>query len=340
VRRKTGNLLRAAFLGNGANSGQDGQRMLTTYPEGARAQSAVWIDLLDPSDDERRQASAHCGIEIPSRNALEEIEASSRLRARGDMLILSMPIASKSPTGDSMPTPLGFVLTPKLLVTVRYAELHAIKPALEHLGHDGKPTSVDMFALLVEAMVDYAADLLEQISGRLNDVSQRVFRRNLDGTRRGVVRSNRALKETLREIGEVGNRLSHIRDSILGLQRIAPFAGDNGKAWIGEPVQVRLKTVSQDLQSLADFEVHLTDKVQFLLDAVLGFINTEQNDIFKVLTIVSVVGIPPTLIASMYGMNFDTIHEYHWRYGYAWGLFLIVLSAVLPTAWFKWRGWW
>ena len=256
--------------------------MLTTYPDGSS--SPVWIDLLDPSDEERAKASGDCGIEIPIRSALEEIEASSRLRARGDMLVLSMPIASKSAGGDSMPTPLGFVLTPKVLVTVRYAELHAIKPALEHLGHDAKPTSVDMFALLVEAMVDYAADLLEQISGRLNDISQRVFRRNLQETRRSVVRASRALKETLREIGEAGNRLSHIRDSILGLQRIAPFAAESGKAWIGAPVQAQLKTVSQDLQSLADFEVHLTDKVQFLLDAVLGFINTEQNDIFKVLT--------------------------------------------------------
>ncbi len=312
--------------------------MLTVYPGGSSP--AVWIDLLDPSDEERTQASGACGLEIPTRSALEEIEASSRLRVRGDMLILSMPIASKSAAGDSMPAPLGFVLTPRLLVTVRYAELHAIKPALEHLGHDTKATSVDMFALLVEAMVDFAADLLEQIAGKLNDISRRVFSHNVQGTRRNVMRSNRALKQALLEIGEAGNRLSHIRDSILGLQRIAPFAAESGKNWIGDPVQARLKTASQDLLSLADFEVHLTDKVQFLLDAVLGFINTEQNDIFKVLTIVSVVGIPPTLIASMYGMNFDTIHEYHWRYGYAWGLFLIVLSAVLPTAWFKWRGWW
>jgi len=314
--------------------------MLTTYPEGAPPERAVWIDLFDPTEDERAKASAHCGVEVPSRSALEEIEASSRLRAKGETLTLSMPIASKSPTGDSAPTPLGFVLTPKLLVTVRYAELHAIGPALDHLGKSTAATSVEMFALLVEAMVDYSGDLLEHISARLNDTARGVFRRSEQETRRNVTRSNRALKETLREIGAVANRLSHIRDSILGLQRIAPFAAESGKPWIGEAVQARLKTVDKDLQSLADFEVHLTDKVQFLLDAVLGFINTEQNDIFKVLTIVSVVGIPPTLIASMYGMNFDTIHEYHWRYGYAWGLFLIVLSAVLPTAWFKWRGWW
>lgn len=314
--------------------------MLTSYPEGGPPQRTVWIDLLDPTEEERTAASAHCGIEVPSRNALEEIEASSRLRVKGETLILSMPIASRSSLGDSTPTPLGLVLTPKLLVTVRYAELHAIRAALDHLGKDARPTSVEMFALLVEAMVDYSADLLEQISALLNDIARRVFHRADSDTRRNVMRSNRALKETLRELGAVANRLSHIRDSILGLQRIAPFASESAKPWIGDAVQARLSTVAKDLQSLADFEVHLTDKVQFLLDAVLGFINTEQNDIFKVLTIVSVVGIPPTLIASMYGMNFDTIHEYHWRYGYAWGLFLIVLSAVLPTAWFKWRGWW
>jgi magnesium transporter len=178
------------------------------------------------------------------------------------------------------------------------------------------------------------------MAAKLNGLSQRVFQRGVQTGRRNVARSNRALKEALLEIGETGARLSYIRDSILGLQRIARFAPESGKDWLGEAARARLRVVCQDLASLADFEVHLTDKVQFLLDAVLGFINTEQNDIFKVLTIVSVVGIPPTLIASMYGMNFDTIHEYHWHYGYAWGLSLIVLSALLPTAWFKWRGWW
>jgi magnesium transporter len=314
--------------------------MITTYPTGSPVESAIWIDLLDPGEDERLRTCAISGIEVPSRAALEEIEASSRLRALEGGIVLSMPIASKSPAGDAVPTPLGFVLTPKVLVTVRYAELHAIKPALCHIKPDAHPTSVEMFALLIEAMVDYTADLLEQMAAKLNELSQRVFQRGAQARGRKVSRSNRALKEALLEIGGIGARLSFIRDSILGLQRIAPFAAETAKTWLAEPVRARLKTVERDLQSLADFEVHLTDKMQFVLDAVLGFINTEQNDIFKVLTIVSVVGIPPTLIASMYGMNFDTIHEYHWRYGYEWGLFLIVVSALLPTIWFKWRGWW
>jgi magnesium transporter len=124
------------------------------------------------------------------------------------------------------------------------------------------------------------------------------------------------------------------------LQRILPFAMENSKDWMGREIATRLRTAGQDLLSLTDFEVHLSNKVQFLLDAVLGFINTEQNDIFKVLTIVSVVGIPPTLIASMYGMNFRYMPELQWHLGYVWGLGLIALSAILPTVWFKWRGWW
>lgn len=315
--------------------------MLTTYPDDSSAgRVAVWVDLLDPSEEERANITREYGIALPSRQQLEEIETSSRLRTNGDALILSMSLASVSATGESMPTPAGFVLTPKVFVTVRYAEMHAIRPALDALRKGPAASSSEVFATLVEAMVDYSADRLEQIAAKLNAVSQGVFKPYRAAQPRSTARSNRALKETLIVVGDAGDHLSHIRDSILGLQRIAPYAMDKAEAWLGGPAQARLKTVCQDLQSLAEFEVHLTDKVQFLLDAVLGFISIEQNDIFKVLTIASVIGIPPTLIAGMYGMNFDTIHEYHWHYGYLWGLSLIALSAILPAAWFKWRGWW
>jgi magnesium transporter len=127
---------------------------------------------------------------------------------------------------------------------------------------------------------------------------------------------------------------------MLGLQRIVGFVLKMATDWMSPEEKTRLSTAQQDLVSLVDFEAHLSSKCQFLLDAILGFINTEQNEIFKVLTIVSVVGIPPTLIASMYGMNFHNMPELSWRWGYPYGLTLIALSILLPMWWFKRRGWW
>ena len=109
--------------------------------------------------------------------------------------------------------------------------------------------------------------------------------------------------------------------------------------WLPPEVKPRLDITRQDVASLSDYDEHIANKVQLLLDATLGLINVEQNNIIKVLTIVSVVGIPPTLIASMYGMNFKGMPEYDWVWGYPYALAMIALSAVLPLVWFKWRGW-
>jgi magnesium transporter len=151
---------------------------------------------------------------------------------------------------------------------------------------------------------------------------------------------SRALRESLTEVGAAGDHLSRIRETVLGLQRVIAYVAKAAADWLGPELKARLGTAQQDLSSLVDFEAHLSGKTQFLLDAILGFINTEQNEIFKVLTIVSVVGIPPTLIASMYGMNFHDMPELSWRWGYPYGLALIALSIVLPVLWFKRRGWW
>ena len=195
--------------------------------------------------------------------------------------------------------------------------------------------------MILEALVDYGADRLEELRAEALAISNRIFHKDMRHRRkRNIASTNRMLRDTLVEIGDMGERLSHIRDTLLVLQRAVPFVAEHGDGWLEDAVKARLKMAGSDVQSLNDYEVHLTDKIQFLLDAALGFINTEQNDLFKVLTIASVVGIPPTFVASMYGMNFHNMPELSWAYGYQWGLFLIVLSTVIPIVWFKIRGWW
>jgi magnesium transporter len=203
---------------------------------------------------------------------------------------------------------------------------------------DAPMDSTAVFAALIENMVDYRADLLEGISTQVSAVSKRVFARHIPKTHRPVL--DGALRQMLAEVGAAGERLSEIRESLLGLQRIVGFSCEMAHDWIRPEIRARLATAREDLASLSDYETHLWGKVHFLLDAILGFINTDQNDIFKVLTMVSVVGIPPTLIASMYGMNFHNMPELSWRYGYQFGLALILVSTILPILWFKWRRWW
>ena len=199
----------------------------------------------------------------------------------------------------------------------------------------------DIFMVIVEALVDYNADRLEELRTEALKISQRIFHKDMqDWQRNKVARVNRMLRETLVEIGDMGERLSHIRDTLLVLQRAMPFRHRSWRWLAGKPVKTRLKTAGADVQSLNEYDVHLTDKLQFLLDADLGFITTEQNDLFKVLTIASVVGIPPVLIAGIYGMNFHNMPELSWPDGYPFGLALIVISGVLPLLWFKWKGWW
>src|ERR1700730_16180578 len=147
------------------------------------------------------------------------------------------------------------------------------------------------------------------------------------------------LRVILRRVGHNGDLTSKIRDSLLGIARIVPFVLTLAADWLPHEVKPRLETLHQDIASLNDYDAHLLNKVQLLLDGTLGLINIDQNNIIKVLTIVSVVGVPPTLVASMYGMNFKHMPELDWACGYPYGIALIAVSAILPLLWFKWRGW-
>src|SRR5215472_5797723 len=306
--------------------------MLTVYPASGASGTVVkpvWIDLLQPTPEERDRIASEYGLRVPSREALQEIESSSRLRAEGHVLTLSMPLTVREERADQLPVPLGFILSPSLLVSVRFIEVHGFADVRARLDKD-VATPMDSTAVF--------AALLESLSAQVGAVSKRVFVRHIPRTRRAVL--DGSLREMLGAVGAAGERLSEIRESLLGLQRIVGFSSEMAHEWMRPEIRARLATARGDLASLSDYEADLWGKIHFLLDAILGFINTDQNDIFKVLTMVSVVGIPPTLIASMYGMNFHNMPELSWRYGYQFGLALILASTILPILWFKWRGWW
>jgi magnesium transporter len=297
----------------------------------------VWIDLLSPTPGEIAAVEEASGLTLPGQAELSEIEMSSRLRTDGDVVCLSATLVHRARTDNPGTTPVGFVLAPELLVTVRYEPLNAFDTH-ERTARGGAP---EVFVGLIEAIVDRMADILETIAAELDLLSHRLFRSpSIDGGgQRTRAQENADLRSILRRLGASGDLASKIRDSLLGLGRIVPYVAATRGAELPAAVRTRLDTLRHDLASLSDYETHLLNKTQLLMDATLGLINVEQNDIIKVLTVVSVVGVPPTLVASIYGMNFKYMPELDWAWGYPYGLVLVAISALLPLIWFKWRGW-
>jgi len=313
--------------------------VITVYPQSG---TPLWVDLHDPGPEEIARACADYGLEIPPRARLEEIEFSSRLQYEDGVFTLSVPVTphKKPGCGEDETSPLGFVITRDILVTVRFTHLHTFKAILERVKRRQR-TAPDIFLIIVEALIDYGADRLEELHSEGLAVSRRIFHEDMrERQRRNVTATSRMLRDTLVEVGDMGERLSHVRDTLLVLQRAVPFVAEHGDGWLEAPLKARLKMAGNDVQSLNDYEIHLTDKVQFLLDAALGFISTEQNDLFKVMTIWSVAGIPPVLAAGIWGMNFHFMPELAWPYGYPLALATIVIVTLLPLGWFKMRGWW
>ncbi|MDB5479687.1 MAG: magnesium and cobalt transport protein [Caulobacteraceae bacterium] len=314
--------------------------LLKIPPPGGGNDRPVWLDLLNPTDVERSEAEAETGFSLPTLDQLSEIEASSRLRFRDGVLIMSTPmIAHMGPHARGL-APIGFVLSAEKLVTIRFSPLKSFDDVARELEESGVPSlhSLEIFVRLCEDMVDRMADALEGLSASLDELSAAVF--NTDEAQPPTKdRTNSRLREQLKRVGQMGDKASNTRDALLGLGRILAFVEENAKNWNEGRCAPRIASLRQDVHSLNDYDAQLSDKVQFLLDALVGMIGIAQNDIFKILTIVSIVGIPPTLVASIYGMNFKSMPELSWVHGYPYGLAVIAISAIIPVVWFKLRGW-
>ncbi len=292
----------------------------------------LWLDLLDPNDDERAQAESLLGAPLPRRDQISAIELSSRLRAGNEILRLNIPAFVRAESGRGAMTPLGFVLTPRLLVSVRYAEslafLHMSQLAATA---DAAGGSVDTFVGLIENIVNVCADRMEEIAGELSKLSRAVF--SDERGQRGILRG------ALFKVGAAQRQIVQLRSAMLGVSRVVAYLCEIAPDWIEKKNLERFKTIQTDVASLAEFDQQLSDRLQFLLDAVLGFINNNQNEIMKVLTIVSVVTIGPMILAGIWGMNFKTIHEYDWPHGYTMALTAMAASVIVPLIIFKWKKW-
>src|SRR5262245_60681289 len=273
--------------------------MLCRAPSAASPSQAVWLALSTQCDAERAEVEAATRLRLPMQADIEEIETSSRVYEEEGALYLSTPLLTGGDCMKDLPVALGCVLTKERLVTLHFANLAALRALAGNLERHPSTSSGDVFLRLLEIIVEQTADALERAGAELEAISHAAFR--AEAPQRRHARLSAELRASLRRLGRISDGLSHLRDALLGVGRIAAFVhetADSVRITLSPP---RLNAIRVDIGSLNDYQAHLAAKVQFLLDAMLGFISIQQNDIVKTLTIVSVVGVPPVLIAGIYG---------------------------------------
>jgi len=301
--------------------------------------SVVWLDLIDPSNEEERLAERLLDVELPTHDDLKDIEPSSRLYVENGTIYMTASLAWRVETGFAEITDVGFVIADNRLVTIRYAEPKAFKifrTAAPRLGGCGS-TGLVVLTKLLESIVDRTAEILEYTSAAVDDLSGKIFYR--DALRKNEHEASKDLQAQLGSIAEFQRLTAKTRESLTSLARVLSFLSPMPAISQDKGMKDRCKSVSRDIQSLSEHATFVSANITFLLDATLGLINLEQNKIIKIFSIAAVVLLPPTFVGTLYGMNFKDMPELNWTYGYVYAIGLMVVVSVIPFIWFRKKGW-
>ncbi len=300
-------------------------------------QDALWIDLLCPTKEEEQMVETELKIEIPTKEEVEEIEPSSRLYIENNVLYMTATMVALSDLPEAKTDVVTFILTEKCLVTLRYIELHAFKLFTAKLlrSRTKDHTAKALLIKLLDAAVDRLADILEKISVNFDEISKTIFHPK---------ENNHTAPETnykhiLQYIGTNGDLSTKTSESLVSFTRLISYLEQVQDSEIPKETTNYLIIIQKDINALREHASFLSTKFSFLLDATLGMINIEQNNTIKIFSVAAVIFLPPTLIASIYGMNFNYMPEIGWHIGYPLALFMMVISAWLPFRYFKKKKW-
>ena len=307
----------------------------TVPPDGEVPQNAIWFDLINPAPGEDKLIERRLHIAIPTREEMQEIEVSSKLYVEQHARYMTATLMCNSDTVQPRTTPVTFILSGHKLVTVRYDDPRPFVIVEHRLGRNCPATTTGETVLmdLLDAVIDREADLLERVGLEVDQVSRDIF----NPVGEGLERSHQTMLKT---IGSKGDLTSKIRESLVSIGRLLLFLANEaeGMRWLKD-VRLQLVSMQRDVQSLSDHATYLSNKTTFLLDALLGVVTLEQNNVIKIFSIAAVVLLPPTLVATVYGMNFKNMPELDWKLGYPMALLMMLIAAVVPYYFFKWKKW-
>ncbi len=300
-------------------------------PDWSLPDDVLWLDLIRPGRDEEQAVERELGIDIPTREEMAEIEPSSRLYQEGGATFVTAALLTHATTDFPIISPITFILAGERLVTIRYVEPTAFKAyagTFERQPCQAK-SGGQVFVDLLDAVVDRIADILELVSAEVETASQSIFKREKRG----------GFEQALSELGRAQMVSAKARASLASLARVISFAALADELESVPNLREHTRSLQRDVQSLTDHAAYISGNITFLLDAALGLINIEQNAIIKIFSVAAVAFLPPTLVASIYGMNFRHMPELTWPWGYPIAICVMVASAAVPLWWFRRKGW-
>ncbi|MBM3336603.1 MAG: magnesium/cobalt transporter CorA [Betaproteobacteria bacterium] len=291
----------------------------------------VWVDLTDPSDEERDWVSSIFGVMLPEEDEVKDIEASARYyEADNGDLHLRSDFLLEEDEGESRVVTVAFILARNMLFSMHSDDLPVFR--LVRMRARSRPGSIgdfkDVLLDLYSTDVEYSADALEGIYQNLEEVSRSVLQKDISDQDAAASLNAMAREEDLN--GRIRRNMMDTRRAVSFMMRgrlLSPDQFDDARQ------------ILRDIESLDGHTAFLFDKINFLMDATVGFININQNKIIKIFSVASVAFLPPTLIASIYGMNFRILPELDWTFGYPFAILLMIASAVTPFWYFRRRGW-
>jgi magnesium transporter len=291
----------------------------------------VWVDLTAPTDDERAWVKTIYGVTLPGEDEVKDIEASARYyEAENGDLHLRTDFLLEEEDGPSRIVTVAFILARKMLFSVHTDDLPVFR--LVRMRARSRPGSIadymDVLLDLYATDAEYSADALEGIYQNLEEVSGRVLQEEFTDQDAAAALNAIAHEEDLN--GRIRRNMMDTRRAVSFLMR--------GRLLNSEQFE-EARQILRDIESLDGHTSFLFDKINFLMDATVGFININQNKIIKIFSVASVAFLPPTLIASIYGMNFKWLPELEWDLGYPFAIGLMITSAIAPFLYFRHRGW-
>ena len=316
-----------------------GPSAMAEHLAAAKRDDAGWIDLVAPTDDDNAEVEAFLGVAVPTREEAQEIETSSRFFTEDGATFLNIALLLGVEKNEPQLSPLSFVIIDQWVVTSRYQESAAFR---QFHGHVVNPNSschaaTSVVIHLTEAIIDQAADVVENVGAGVDGINTDIF--GTRGERRAGKAREQKLESFLGNIAYQNDIISKVRESLVTIERMIQYLNSLGLEWSDEHGESnRLQLMARDITSLTDQLSFLSSKTTFLLDATLGLISVEQNDVIRIFTVAATILLPPTLVGTIYGMNFVNIPELGWGFGYPMAIGLMIAAGLVPYWILKKRG--